>query len=99
MQTISSHFSDKLSYYQSANNDNQSIKNNFVVRTQEFELIISTLKSKKSKDSLQHELILCHRGSGKYTLLKRIQIELEENKVLSKKYIAINLAEEQSGII
>ncbi len=98
MEMTSSQFSDKLYYYQSANNDNKSIKKNFVIRISEYQQIISALKIKKSKDPLQHELILGRRGSGKSTLLKRIQVEIEENQILSNKYIAINLAEEQSSI-
>jgi TPR repeat protein len=89
---------DQLDTYQSANSDHQAIKNNFIVRIDEFKLIIDDLRNKKSKDPLQHELILGRRGSGKSTLLKRIQIEIEEDPSLSKKYIAINLAEEQAGI-
>jgi TPR repeat protein len=89
---------DQLDTYQSANSDSQAIKNNFIVRVDEFRLIIDDLRNKKSKDPLQHELILGRRGSGKSTLLKRIQIEIEEDPALSKKYIAINLAEEQAGI-
>jgi TPR repeat protein len=91
-------FVDKLSLYQSANSDNASIKNNFVIRQAEYEIIISELANKSDKDPLQHELILGRRGSGKSTLLRRIQAEIEENTKLQKKYVAINLAEEQAGI-
>lgn len=91
-------FVDKLNYYQAANSDNESLKKNFVIRKAEFELIIEALRSKKADDPLQHELVLGRRGSGKSTLLKRIQIEIEEDAELSKKYITINLAEEQAGI-
>ncbi len=91
-------FVDKLSLYQAANSDNSSIKKNFVIRQADFELIIDSIKNKKNDDSLQHELILGRRGSGKSTLLRRIQAEVEENTSLQKKYIAINLAEEQAGI-
>lgn len=91
-------FVDKLTEYQSANSDNESLKRNFVIRTHEFSLIIDDLKTKKNNDPLQHELILGRRGSGKSTLLKRLQIEIEEDTDLSKKYIPINLAEEQAGI-
>jgi hypothetical protein len=91
-------FVDQLSLYQSANSDNKSVRKNFVIRQAEFELIISDLKNKKPADPLQHELVLGRRGSGKSTLLKRIQVEIEEDEALQKKYIAINLAEEQAGI-
>ena len=91
-------FVDQLSLYQNANNDNATVRRNFVVRVSEFELIMSDLRRKRAKDPLQHELLLGRRGSGKSTLLKRIQIEIEEDPTLSKNYIAINLAEEQAGI-
>jgi TPR repeat protein len=91
-------FVDQLSLYQNANNDNATVRRNFVVRVSEFELIMSDLRRKKTKDPLQHELLLGRRGSGKSTLLKRIQIEIEEDPTLNKNYIAINLAEEQAGI-
>lgn len=91
-------FVDRLNLYQSANSDPESIKNNFVIRVQEFDLIIGSMLSKKKNDSLQHELILGKRGSGKSTLLKRIEIEINENNTLKKKYIPINFAEEQAGI-
>ncbi|MGJ8746098.1 tetratricopeptide repeat protein, partial [Polaribacter sp.] len=93
-----SKFSDKIYYYQSANNDAKSIKENFVIRVAEFQQIIGALLNKEIDDPLQHELILGRRGSGKSTLLKRIEIEICENDKLNKKYIAINFPEEQTSI-
>jgi TPR repeat protein len=91
-------FIDQLNVYQSANSDFDSIKSNFIIRLADFEIITSSLLDKKANDPLQLELVLGRRGSGKSTLLKRIEIEIIENKKLSKKFIAINLAEEQAGI-
>lgn len=91
-------FVDQLSLYQNANNDSTSVRRNFIVRTAEFNLIMSDLRRKKIKDPLQHELLLGRRGSGKSTLLRRIQIEIMEDPALNEHYIAINLAEEQAGI-
>ena len=88
-----------LSIYQNSNADNyESIKNGFIVRTLEYETIISSLAKRKKGDSIQHELILGRRGSGKSTLLKRIEVEIKENKKLNAKYIPVNLAEEQAGV-
>ena len=88
-----------LSIYQNSNTDNyESIKTGFIVRTAEYETIISSLKKRKAGDSIQHELILGRRGSGKSTLLKRIEVEITENEKLKAKYIPVNLAEEQAGI-
>lgn len=91
-------FLEQLNLYQAANSDNASIKRNFIIRGNEFETIINSLKNKTADDPLQHELILGRRGSGKSTLLKRIQIEIEENSIFNSQYIAVNLAEEQAGI-
>jgi hypothetical protein len=88
-----------LSVYQNANvDDYEIIKAGFIVRMIEFETIISSLKKRESGNSIQHELILGWRGSGKSTLLKRIEVEINEDKQLNRKYIPVNLAEEQAGI-
>ncbi|MDR0799152.1 MAG: tetratricopeptide repeat protein [Dysgonamonadaceae bacterium] len=85
--------------YQNSTNDNyESIKVNFIVRTVEYDTIISSLINRKSTDSIQHELILGRRGSGKSTLLKRLEMEIIENDKLNKKYIPVNPAEEQAGV-
>lgn len=95
---IGNWFIDQLNLYQSANSDYTSIKKNFIIRESEYNSIINSLINKKISDPLQHELIIGRRGSGKSTLLKRIEIEVVENSKLNKKYLAINLAEEQAGI-
>jgi TPR repeat protein/ribosomal protein S25 len=95
---ISNWFLDQLAVYQTANSDYQSVKNNFIIRKVEYQIIIDAILNKKNSDPLQHELILGRRGSGKSTLLKRIEIEIVENPKLNIKFIAINLAEEQAGI-
>ena len=88
-----------LSIYQNSNTDHyEHIKACFIVRTIEYETIISSLEKRKKGDSIQHELILGRRGSGKSTLLKRIEVEIRENKKLQFKYVPVNLAEEQAGI-
>ncbi|PIQ33701.1 MAG: hypothetical protein COW63_05060 [Bacteroidetes bacterium CG18_big_fil_WC_8_21_14_2_50_41_14] len=95
---IGNWFLDQLAVYQMANSDHQAVKNNFVIRKVEYSIIIDAIINKKANDPLQHELILGRRGSGKSTLLKRIEIEIVENPKLNKRFIAINLAEEQAGI-
>lgn len=85
-------------YFQSANTSFKEIKQNFVVRLKEFELLRANLIDDEMQDSVQHFLILGRRGSGKSTLLKRIEGEVNENKKLSDKYISINFAEEQASI-
>ncbi len=97
-EQIGNWFLDQLAVYQAANSDYQTIKNNFVIRKAEYNIIIDAILNKKAKDPLQHELILGRRGSGKSTLLKRIEIEIVKEPKFNKKFIAINLAEEQAGI-
>jgi len=74
-----------LPFYQISNvdaRDYASIKAGFIVRTLEYETIVSSLESRRAGDSIQHELILGRRGSGKSTLLKRIEVEIAENEKL-----------------
>jgi len=52
-------------FYQSANiSDNKVIKENFIIRIKEFELIKNDLVNDPMKESVQHYLILGRRGSG-----------------------------------
>ena len=43
---------DQLDTYQSANSDYKTVKNNFIIRLTEFQLITNDLRNKKSKDPL-----------------------------------------------
>jgi Cdc6-like AAA superfamily ATPase len=86
-------------FYQSANiNDCKVIKENFIIRIKEFQLILSDLVNDPMKESVQHYLILGRRGSGKSTLLKRIECEIKTDDFLKEKYEVINFAEEQGSI-
>ncbi len=87
-----------FNFYQSANADYDNIKQDFLVRLNEFHVIMDDIKSNPMKGSVQHYLLIGRRGSGKSTLLKRIQIEIETDKKLSNKFIVISLAEEQANI-
>lgn len=91
-------FHTGFNFYQNANADANSIKENFLIRLHEYEIIIEDIRRNKMKGSVQHYLLLGRRGSGKSTLLKRLQVEIETDKKLAKSYIAINLAEEQANI-
>ncbi|MFN8358041.1 MAG: tetratricopeptide repeat protein [Spirosomataceae bacterium] len=88
----------QLHLYQAANSDPASVRNNFVVRVYEFETILADLVRKHSQDPVQHELLLGRRGSGKSSLLRRIEVEIDTNETLREKYIAINLPEEQANV-
>lgn len=91
-------FSQSGRYYQSANADAQSVKEDFLVRLHEFDIIMDDLRNSPAKGSVQHYLLLGRRGSGKSTLLRRIQVEIEGDEQLNALYIPINFAEEQAGI-
>jgi len=91
-------FKTGLRFYQPANADAESIKDGFIIRKQEYDIVMDDIRRNGIRGSVQHYLLLGRRGSGKSTLLKRIQVEIETDKELSKKYIAINLAEEQANI-
>lgn len=86
-------------FYQSANiNDCKVIKENFIIRIKEFELMRYDLENDPMKESVQHYLILGRRGSGKSTLLKRIECEIKTVDSLKQRFEVINFAEEQGSI-
>ncbi len=85
-------------FYQSANADAEKIKNNFLIRVHEYEVIIDDIRRNPMKGSVQHYLLIGRRGSGKSTLIKRLQVEIDTDKELSKTHVAVNLAEEQANI-
>lgn len=91
-------FSDDFSLYQSANLEGKAIADHFVVRLAEFNTIMSDIRNHPMEGSVQHFLLLGRRGSGKSSLLKRIEYEITTDETLSPTLIPINLAEEQAGI-
>jgi TPR repeat protein len=88
----------ELIQYQNANQSYEEVIKNFVVRQKEFERIIDDIRTTKDGSSFQHYVFVGRRGSGKSTLLRRIQAEIALDEKLHKKYIAINLGEEQTGV-
>lgn len=87
-----------INFFQSANSAGKHIADDFVIRTKEYETIITEIRNYPMHDSVQHYLLLGRRGSGKSTLLKRIEYEINNDVALSKKLIPVNLAEEQANI-
>ena len=70
----------------------------FVVREDIFEDIFEDIKSSDYNVANQHYIILGQRGQGKTTLLRKIQIEVKNDKELSKFLLPIKFAEEQYQI-
>ncbi len=91
-------FTKGLRFYQSANADAATIKDDFLIRLQEYDIIMDDIRRNPMKGSVQHYLLLGRQGSGKSTLLKRIQVEIDNDEQLKHSHIAINLAEEQANI-
>lgn len=87
-----------FNFYQSANTDARIIKDSFLIRIHEYEVIMNDIRRNPMNGSVQHYLLLGRRGSGKSTLLKRLQVEIDTDEQLSKTHTAINLAEEQANI-
>jgi len=70
----------------------------FVVRNEIFEEIFNDIKSSDYKVANQHYIIIGQRGQGKTTLLRKLQIEVENDTKLSKFLIPVKFAEEQYQI-
>lgn len=88
----------EFNYYQNANANAAAVKEGFLVRHHEYDIIVDDLLRNARRSSIQHYLLLGRRGSGKSTLLRRLQIEIDTNERLIQTHIAVNLAEEQANI-
>lgn len=87
-----------LSRYQSANLTNEESIQHFVVRTKLLKKVLADINRTPKGTSFQHYVFVARRGSGKSTMLRRIEAELCTKPKLKKQYIATNLSEEQAGI-
>ena len=70
----------------------------FVVREDTFNDIFEDIKSSDYDVANQHYIILGQRGQGKTTLLRKINIEVKNDKKLSKFLLPVKFAEEQYQI-
>ena len=70
----------------------------FVVRNEIFNDIFDDIKTSDYKVANQHYIIIGQRGQGKTTLLRKLQIEVENDKKLSKFLLPVKFAEEQYQI-
>jgi ATPase subunit of ABC transporter with duplicated ATPase domains len=69
--------------------------NRFVVRHEVFEEIFEELKEADYSVPNQHYIIIGQRGQGKTTLLRKLKIEVEKDKKLSKFLLPVKFSEEQ----
>ncbi|MFT5661337.1 MAG: tetratricopeptide (TPR) repeat protein [Sulfurimonas sp.] len=70
----------------------------FVVRTEIFDDIFEDIKSADYDVSNQHYILVGQRGQGKTSLLRKIQLEVQNDKKLSKFLLPIKFSEEQYQI-
>ena len=70
----------------------------FVVRNEIFDEIFDEIITSDYKVANQHYIIIGQRGQGKTTLLRKLQIEVENDKKLSKFLLPVKFAEEQYQI-
>jgi len=70
----------------------------FVIRLDIFQEIFDDIKSSDYNIPNQHYIVVGQRGQGKTSLLRKIQIEVKNDKRLSKFLLPIKFAEEQYQI-
>ena len=78
--------------------DKKTFLANFVVRQEIFDEVFNDIKKTDFSVPSQHTVIIGQRGQGKTTLLRKLNIEIEEDKQLSTFLIPIQFAEEQYQI-
>ncbi len=70
----------------------------FTVRRKLLERLLADLRRVSGTESLQHHLLIGHRGMGKTMLLRRLSLAIEEDPDLSRKWIAPLFPEEQYNV-
>ncbi len=70
----------------------------FVIRTKVFKNIFNDIKNADFDINQQHHIIVGQRGQGKTSLLRRLKIQVEDDKYLSSFLFPIKFAEEQYRI-
>jgi len=70
----------------------------FVVRDDEFNEVFDDIKNSDYSVPTQHYIIIGQRGQGKTTLLRKLHIEIAQDKELSKFLVPVKFAEEQYQI-
>lgn len=78
--------------------DQKEFLDKFVIRDYEFGDIFDDIKSADYSVPTQHYIIIGQRGQGKTTLLRKIEIEIENETELSKLLLPVKFAEEQYQI-
>lgn len=75
-----------------------TIIDGFVVRTNEFEHIKSSLLNPDNKGNSLNNIIIGQRGAGKTTLMHRLNYAILDEKPLSVNYLPIMFSEEQYNL-
>lgn len=70
----------------------------FVVRQEIFEDIFDDVKNTNFDVPAQHHIIVGQRGQGKTTLLRRLEIAVRDDELLSKFLLTVKFPEEQHNI-
>ncbi len=84
--------------YNPHNQTSKEISENFVVRTKEFNDLMKVIREDKMDHPPQHFMIQGQRGTGKTTLLARINHELLHDSKLKKSLLPVLFPEEQYNI-
>ena len=73
----------------------EDLKAIFVARQRELAQLTQAIRDAEPTSCPQHILLIGQRGMGKTTLLQRIALQVEEDKELSKGWLALRFPEEQ----
>jgi len=77
--------------------DDDIVEKLFVVRKEQFELLLNKILQEKENSIPQHYLIIGQRGMGKTTLLKRMEVELHKEQY-HRRFIPLLYREEQYNV-
>jgi len=70
----------------------------FVARQPLLDLLVEDLRRAGASGGIQHHLIIGQRGMGKTTLLRRLRFAIEDDPMLSQRWLPLTFPEEQYNI-
>jgi tetratricopeptide (TPR) repeat protein len=87
--------SDLFLLNNTGNKSKETLIETFVVREDEFNTVFSDLQEARTPEEVGNTLVIGLRGAGKTTLLHRLKYAVEDDAVLSTKFLPIIFKEEQ----
>ena len=95
---IKNEYKEGIKLYNAQRTSSEMLKNNFVIRLNEYGKIWKAISNTKMINPEQHYIVQAVSGSGKTTLLNRLALQVKNDRSTSKWLIPIVFKEEEYSI-